>query len=168
MWLMHWNGGVPLYECKLRCIHTGLPLFPILIPLLPSCIHTMLIEGGCIIGRSTFREPLPSPSSALKPYREPRCPLSNRIVLHCLLHARLNTPPRLHLCLIIEFQLQKLNTASDFQLHILTNGSVTRLANGNVTRSTNVNLSSLTNGNIPSMTDANLTKLFVSGSHGSS
>jgi len=50
----------------------------------------------------------------------------------------------------------------------LTNRSVTRLANGNVTRSTNVNLSSLTNGNIPNMTDANCTKLFVSGSHGSS
>ena len=93
---MHWNGGAPLYECKLRCIHIVLPLFPVLLPLLPSCIHTMLIEGGCIIGRSTFREPLPSPSSTLKPYRELRRPLSNRIVLHRPLHARLNTPPRLH------------------------------------------------------------------------
>src|SRR4051812_28289326 len=77
---MHWNGGAPLYECKLRCIHIVLPLFPLL-PLLTSCIHTMLIEGGCIIGRSKFREPLPSPSSALNPYRELRRPLSNRIVL---------------------------------------------------------------------------------------
>jgi hypothetical protein len=48
-------------------------------------------------------------------------------------------------------------------LHILTNGSVTRLTKGNVTRSTNVNLSSLTNGNIPNMTDANLNKLSVHG-----
>src|SRR5215216_3911365 len=63
---------------------------------------TMLIEGGCIIGRSTFREPLPSPSSALKSYQELCHPLSNRIVLHRPLHARLNTPPRLHLCLITE------------------------------------------------------------------
>ena len=74
-------------------------LFPVL-PLLPSCIHTMLIEGGCIIGRSTFRELLPSPLSTLKPYRELRCPMSNQIVLHRLLPAWLNTPPRLHLCLI--------------------------------------------------------------------
>jgi hypothetical protein len=54
-----------------------------------------LIEGGCI-GRSTFREPLLPRSSALKPYRELRRPLSNRIVLRRPLHARLNTPPRLH------------------------------------------------------------------------
>src|SRR3989337_197994 len=81
---MHWNGGSPLYECKLRCIHIVLPLFPVLLPLLPSCIHTMIIEGGCINGRSTFREPLPSPSSALKPYRELRNPLSNRIVMRRL------------------------------------------------------------------------------------
>ena len=54
-----------------------------------------LIEGGCI-GHSTFREPLLPPSSALKPYRELRHPLSNRIVLRRPLHARLNTPPRLH------------------------------------------------------------------------
>src|SRR3990170_1340331 len=56
----------------------------------------MLTEGGCIIGHSTFREPLPPPSSALKSYRELRHPLSNRIVLRRPLHARLNTPPRLH------------------------------------------------------------------------
>ena len=126
---------------------------------------TMLIEGGCIIGRSTFRELLPSPLSTLKPYRELRCPMSNQIVLHRLLPAWLNTPPRLHLCLITEFQLQKLYTASDFQLHIFKNHSVTRLTNANVTRSTNDNLSSLTNGNIPNMTDANLTKLFVKWLH---
>src|SRR3954469_23171476 len=55
-----------------------------------------LIEGGCI-GRSTFREPLIPRSSALKPYRELRRPLSNQIVvLHRPLHAWLNTPPRLH------------------------------------------------------------------------
>ena len=57
---------------------------------------TMLIEGGCIIGRSTFRELLPSPSSALKPYGELCHPLSNLIVLRRPLHARLNMPPRLH------------------------------------------------------------------------
>ena len=55
-----------------------------------------LIEGGCI-GRSTFQEPLLPPSSALKPYRELRRLLSNRIVLRRPLHARLNTPPLLHL-----------------------------------------------------------------------
>ena len=43
-----------------------------------------------------FGKTLPSPSSALKPYRELRRPLSNRIVLRRPLHARLNTPPRLH------------------------------------------------------------------------
>ena len=123
----------------------------------------ILIEGGCIIARSTFWEPLPSPPSALKPYRELHHPLQNQIVLRCPLHAWLSTPPCLHLCLITEFQLQKLDTASDFQLHILTKHSVTRLTNGNVTRLTNVSLSSLTNGNIPNMTDANLTKLFVRG-----
>ena len=56
---------------------------------------TILIEGGCI-GRSTFREPLLPRSSALKPYRELHRPLSNRIVLRRPLHARQNTPPRLH------------------------------------------------------------------------
>ena len=114
---MHWNGEAPLYEGnegKLRCIHIVQPLFLVLLPLLRSCIHTMLIEGGCIIGRSTFREPLPSPSSALKPYRELHRPLSNRIVLRRPLHARLNTPPRLHIFLITEFYLQKVDTASYF------------------------------------------------------
>ena len=64
-------------------------------------LHLWVIRR--IIGHSTFREPLPSPSSVLKPYRELGRLLSNRIVLRCPLHARLNTPPRLHLCLITGF-----------------------------------------------------------------
>src|SRR3990170_8339730 len=88
---MHWNGG-RLYM-RANCVaFTSCNLFS------RSSSHYFphaLIEGGCI-GRSTFREPLLPPSSALKPYRELRRPLSNQIVLCRPLHARLNTPPRLH------------------------------------------------------------------------
>ena len=73
---LEWRA--PLYEGnegKLRCIHIVQPLFPDLLPYFPHA----LIEGGCI-GRSTYREPLLPPSSALKPYWELRRPLSNRIL----------------------------------------------------------------------------------------
>ena len=92
---MHWNEGRLYMSANWVAFTLGCLFSRSSSHYFPHAF-TMLIEGGCIIGRSTFQEPLPPPSFTLKPYLQLCRPLLNRIVLRRPLHAQLNTPPRLH------------------------------------------------------------------------